>query len=217
MTTIRVALADDHLVVRAGIRAVLERIEGIVIVGEAANGREALALVEQFQPQVLLTDITMPELNGLELTARISKSHPSVRVIVLSMHSAEEYVRQALRVGAAGYLLKDSDASEIEKAVRVVAAGGSYLTPSISRHVVGNYLNRLGPEAEPPEILTSRQREILQAIAEGKSTKETALAFGISVKTVETHRTQLMDRLKIHNIPGLVRYAIRAGMISQDP
>jgi DNA-binding NarL/FixJ family response regulator len=216
MTTIRVVLADDHLIVRAGIRAVLERIEGIVIVGEASNGREALALVEQFLPQVLLTDIAMPELNGLELTARISLSHPRVRVIILSMHSAEEYVRQALRAGAAGYLLKDSDAGEIERAVIEVAAGRSYLAPSLSTRVIGNYLKRLGPGADPAEILTPRQREILQAIAGGKSTKETALALGISVKTVETHRAQLMDRLKIDNVPGLVRYAMRTGMISPD-
>lgn len=216
MTTIRVVLADDHPVVRAGIRAMLERIEGIEILGEANNGREALALVEQLQPQLLLTDIAMPELNGLELTARITKSHPHVRVIILSMHSTEEYVWQALRAGAAGYLLKDTDAKEIELAVTEVAAGRSYLTPAISKQAVENYLQRLGPDSNPADILTQRQREILQAVAEGKTTKEIARAFGISGKTVETHRTQLMERLNIDNIPGLVRYAMRAGMVPPE-
>ncbi len=216
MTTIRVVLADDHPVVRAGIRAMLERVEGIVILGEAGNGREALLLVEQLQPQLLLTDIAMPDLNGLELTARIAKSHPGVRVIVLSMHSAEEYVWQALRAGAAGYLLKDTDAEEIERAVKEVAAGRSYLTPAVSKQVVENYLQRLGPAAKPADLLTPRQREILQAVAEGQTTKEIAQAFGISVKTVETHRTQLMQRLNIDNIPGLVRYAMRAGIVPPE-
>lgn len=213
MTTISVVLADDHPVVRAGIRAMLERIGGIAVLGEASNGREALALVEKLRPQLLLTDISMPELNGLELAARVSECHPHVRVIILSMHSAEEYVWQALRAGAAGYLLKDTDAAEIELAVKEVAAGRSYLTSAVSKQVVENYLQRLGPAARPADILTPRQREILQAVAEGRSTKEIALAFGISVKTVETHRTQLMDRLNIHDIPGLVRYAMRAGMV----
>ena len=216
MSTIRVVLADDHPVVRAGIRTMLERIEGIEILGEANNGREALALVEQLQPQLLLTDIAMPELNGLELTARITQSHPLVRIIVLSMHATEEYVWQALRAGAAGYLLKDTDADEIALAVKAVAAGKTYLTSAVSKQVVENYLQRLGPEAKPTDILTPRQREILHAIAEGQSTKEIARAFGISVKTVETHRTQLMERLNIHDIPGLVRYAIRAGMVPPE-
>lgn len=216
MPTIRVVLADDHPVVRAGIRAMLERIEGIAILGEASNGREALALVEKHQPQLLLSDIAMPELNGLELTARIVKSHPGVRVIILSMHATEEYVWQALRAGAAGYLLKDTDAAEIELAVKEVAAGRSYLTPTVSKQVVENYLQRLGPDAKSTDILTPRQREILQAIAEGKTTKEMARVFGISVKTVETHRAQLMERLNIHDVPGLVRYAMRTGMVPPE-
>ncbi len=213
MTTIRVVLTDDHPVVRAGIRAMLEQIEGIVILGEANNGREALALVEQLQPQLLLTDIAMPEMNGLELTARVTKSHPQVRVIILSMHAAEEYVWQALRAGAAGYLLKDTNAREIELAVKEVAAGKSYLTPAVSKQVVESYLQRLGPAAKPADILTPRQREIVQAVAEGKTTKEIARAFGISGKTVETHRAQLMERLNIDNIPDLVRYAMRIGIV----
>lgn len=216
MTTIQVVLADDHPVVRAGIRAMLERIEGIEgieILGEANNGREALSLVEQLQPQLLLTDIAMPELNGLELTARITKSHPNVRVIVLSMHATEEYVWQAMRAGATGYLLKDTDADELELAIKTVAAGKTYLTSAVSKQVVENYLQRLGPEAKPADILTPRQREILRAVAEGQSTKEIARAFGISGKTVETHRTQLMERLNIDNIPDLVRYAMRLGIV----
>lgn len=213
---IRVVLADDHTVVRTGIRAMLERIAGIEILGEASNGREALALVEQHRPHLLLTDIGMPELNGLELTARVTKDFPGTRVIILSMHAAEEYVWQALRAGAAGYLLKDTDAKELEVAIKTVMESKSYLTSAVSRQVVENYMQRLGNGASALDILTQRQREILQLIAEGKSTKEIARTLSISVKTVETHRTSLMDRLQIYDIPGLVRYAIRMGVVPPE-
>lgn len=211
--SIRVVLADDHSVVRAGIRAMLERIPEIEILGEAGNGREALALVEQHRPHLLLTDIGMPEMNGLELTARVTKELPAVRVIILSMHATEEYVWQALRAGAAGYLLKDTTPAELELAVTSVAEGKSYLTSSVSQQAVENYMQRLGNGTSALDMLTPRQREILQLIAEGKTTKEVARVLGISVKTVETHRTQLMDRLQIYDIPSLVRFAMRMGIV----
>lgn len=213
---IRVVLADDHAVVRAGIRAMLERISEIEILGEAGNGREALELAERLRPQILLADISMPEMNGLELAARVTKDFPNVRVIILSMHAAEEYVWQALRAGAAGYLLKDTDVVELELALRTVAQGKSYLTPAVSKQVVENYMQRLGNESSPTDILTPRQREILQLIAEGKSTKEIARVLGISGKTVETHRTLLMERLEIYDIPGLVRCAMRMGLVPPE-
>lgn len=210
--SIRVVLADDHTVVRAGIRAMLERIAGIEILDEASNGREALALVDQHRPHLLLTDIGMPEMNGLELTARVTKEFPNVRVVILSMHTTEEYVWQALRAGAAGYLLKDTDVGELELAIRSVTEGKSYLTSAVSRQVVENYMQRLGNGTNALDILTPRQREILQLIAEGKSTKEIARTLSISAKTVETHRTSLMDRLQIYDIAGLVRFAMRMGL-----
>ncbi len=213
MTSLKVVLADDHTVVRAGIRAILERIAGIEILGEASNGREALALVEQHQPHLLLTDIGMPEMNGLEATSRVTKEFPNVRVIILSMHATEEYVWQALRAGAAGYLLKDTDVKELELAIKSVAAGKSYLTSSVSQQKVENYMQRLGAGASPLDLLTPRQREILQLIAEGITTKAIASMLNISVKTVETHRSLLMDQLQIYDIPGLVRYAMRMGMV----
>lgn len=211
--SIRVVLADDHSVVRAGIRAMLERISEIEILGEAGNGRDALALVEQHRPHLLLTDIGMPEMNGLELTARVTKESPAVRVIILSMHATEEYVWQALRAGAAGYLLKDTTSAELELAVTSVAEGKTYLTSSVSQQAVENYMQRLGNGTSALDMLTPRQREILQLIAEGKTTKEVARVLGISVKTVETHRTQLMDRLQIYDIPSLVRFAMRMGIV----
>jgi DNA-binding NarL/FixJ family response regulator len=162
-------------------------------------------------------DITMPEMNGLEATRRIVKELPETRVIMLSVHTNEEYVLQALRTGAAGYLLKDAGRAELEIAVAAVARGETYLSPAVSRHVVGDYVRRTGGGAEGSlEMLTPRQREILQLIAEGKSTKEIAAILDVSVKTIETHRAQLMDRLAIHDVAGLVRYAIRAGIVTAD-
>ena len=213
MNPIRVLLADDHPVVRLGIRTMLQNLEGIEIVGEASDGREAIDLTKTHQPQVLLTDIAMPEMNGLETAARVAKDFPNVRVIILSVHATEEYVWQALRAGAAGYLLKDADKPELEFAIKSVADGKTYLTPAVSKQVVENYLQRLGGGTGSVDVLTPRQREILRLIAEGKTTKEIAGMLEISVKTVETHRAQLMDRLEIHDIPGLVRYAMRLGLV----
>jgi DNA-binding NarL/FixJ family response regulator len=199
---------------RAGIRSLLEKIPGVEVVGEAADGREAVALVKSTSPNMVLMDIAMAGLNGLEATARIRKEFPRVRVIILSMHANEEYVLQTLRAGAAGYLLKDSATAELELAIHAVARGDTYLSPAISKRVIDDYLGRTSGQKSFAEQLTPRQREILQLIAEGKSTKEIAYLLNLSIKTVETHRTQLMDRLDIHDVPGLVRYAMRIGLVT---
>ncbi len=211
--SIRILLADDHNLMRAGIRSLLEKIVGVVVVGEASDGREAFESVKAHAPNIVLMDIAMAGLNGLEATARIIKEFPQVRVIILSMHANEEYVVQTLRAGAAGYLLKDAATAELELAIQAVARGDTYLSPAISRRVIEEYLGRTSNQRGPGEQLTPRQREILQLIAEGKSTKEIAFVLNVSIKTVETHRTQLMDRLNIHDIPGLVRQAMRMGLV----
>jgi DNA-binding NarL/FixJ family response regulator len=216
VTAIRVMLVDDHKLVRAGLRALLQSLDGVEVVAEAAHGREALSLMVTYQPDVVLMDIGMPEMNGLEATARIVKDYPKSLVIILSMHSSEEYVLKALRAGAAGYLIKDAGSAELEVAVRAVARGESYLSPAVSKHVVGEYVRRVSGEANPPEVLTPRQREILQLLAEGHSAQDIAQTLSISVKTVETHRAQLMERLDIHDLAGLVRYAIRAGLVNPE-
>lgn len=213
---INLVIADNHTLVRAGFRSLVEDLAGVEVVGEAENGREALRLVATLTPHLVLMDIAMPELNGLEATARIAHDFPRVRVLIVSMHANEEYVYQALRAGAAGYLLKDSGTEELELAIRAIARGETYLSPAVSKYVVTDYVRRLGEESSPLDQITPRQREILQLIAEGKSTKEIAELLYISTKTVETHRTQLMDRLDIHDIAGLVRYAIRVGLVLLD-
>lgn len=217
MTPLKILLVDNHTLVRAGIRALLEQIPNVLVVGEAGDGREALKLVEQYRPHLVFMDITMPVMNGLEATVRVVKEFPGTRVVMLSVHTDEEYVLQALRAGAAGYLLKDAGRVELEIAVAAVARGETYLSPAVSRHVVGDYVRRTGSGVEGRlETLTPRQREILQLIAEGKSTKEIASILDVSVKTVETHRAQLMERLDIHDVAGLVRYAIRTGVVTAD-
>lgn len=210
---VRILLADDHNILRSGLRALLEGIAGLEVVGEARDGREALALVKAHRPDVLLTDIAMPGLNGLEATVRVTKDFPHTRVLILSMHPNEEYVCQALRAGAAGYLLKDASIGELEQAIQAVSRGETYLAQTVSKHAIDRYMKRLDGDASPVEILTPRQREILQLIAEGNSTKEVARILHISVKTAETHRTQLMERLDLHDVASLVRYAVRVGMI----
>jgi len=216
MTTIRVLLADDHTLVRAGIRALLQDLEGVEVIAEAGDGREALALVEAHRPDVLLTDIAMPLMTGLELAGRVVHDFAATKVIILSMHASEEYACRALQVGAAGYLLKDSGLAELEIAVRAVARGETYLSPAVSKHVIADYLQRTGGVSSELNRLTLRQREVLRQIAEGKTTKAIARDLGVSVKTVETHRTQLMDRLDIHEIAGLVRFAIRIGLVQTN-
>jgi DNA-binding NarL/FixJ family response regulator len=216
MRPIRILLADDHALVRAGFCALLKTLPGMEVVGEAADGREALALVKTHLPDLVLMDVSMAGLNGLEAAAQIVKEYPNVRVLMLSAHANEEYVKQALRAGAAGYLLKHAAFSELELAIQAVARGETYLSPAVSKQVIADYIRRVGDEASPLELLTPRQREILQLIAEGYSTKEIARILHVSVKTVETHRIQLMERLDIHGVAGLVRYAIRAGMLNVD-
>ena len=215
MTPLRILLADDHTLIRAGIRALLAQMPDIEVVGEAGDGQEALALVKALRPDVLLMDIAMTGMSGLEAAAQVKKECPGVKVIILSMHANEEYVMQALLVGAVGYLLKDAASVELELALKAAVAGQTYLSPAISRQVIENYVTRVGGIV-PPDPLTARQREILQLVAEGRSTKEIAFALEISVKTVETHRAQIMERLDIHDIPGLVKYAMRTGLIPPE-
>ena len=209
-------LADDHTLVRAGIRALVEKLPNVKVVGEAKDGREAILLVRELQPDLVLMDIAMPGLNGLEATARICKEIPKVRVIILSMYANEEYVREAIEAGAAGYLVKKSAAVELEQAITAVAGGENYFSPLVSATVINNRGGRLSADRALIERLTPRQREILQLIAERHATKEIAVILNISVKTVETHRAQLMQRLNIHDVPGLVRFAIRAGLVSLE-
>jgi DNA-binding NarL/FixJ family response regulator len=210
----RVLLADDHTLVRAGLRMLIEGIADMEVVGEASDGLAVLELAEKLQPQVVLMDIAMPGLNGLEATGRISKAWPAMRVLILSMHQNAEYVRQALRQGAAAYLLKDAAPQELELALQAVLNGETYLSPAVSKGVVSEYVQRLRSEDGPENPLTPRQREVLQLIAQGQSTKEIARRLDLSIKTIETHRTQLMKQLDIHEVAGLVRYAVRAGLVS---
>jgi len=214
MNATRVLLVDDHTLVRAGMRALLENLPGVEVVGEARNGREALELVRLESPNLVLMDLAMPDLGGLEVLPRIIKHFPSVKVVVLSVHANEEYVIRALRSGASGYMLKDSATVELELAIKSVARGETYLSPSIASTVIESYLQRVSGASSPLEELTTRQREVLKMIAEGKTTKEVASTLEISVKTVETHRLQLMARLDIHDVPGLVRYAVRNGIVN---
>ena len=209
---LRIVLADDHALVRAGFRALLQSLDGIEVVAEAENGVQALELIERHLPDLVLMDIAMPGLNGLEAAARAAKSAPEVKIIILSMHANEEYVLQSLKAGAKGYLLKDAGLAELQLALESVSSGQTFLSPAISKHLIDAYVERTSDGMEPFSILTSRQREILQLIAEGDTTKEIAQKLGVSVKTVETHRTQLMQRLDIHDLAGLVRYAIRLGI-----
>ena len=216
MSRIRVLLADDHTLVRSGIRMVLQTFDGVQVVADAQDGRTALALIEKLRPDIALLDISMPDLNGIETAARIRSRFLQTRVVILSMHAGEEYVSQALRAGASGYLLKDATPAEFEFALRAVARGETYLSPRVSGAVVEKYLRSGEPAVGPLEALTPRQREILQLIAEGRATKQIAAQLGVSIKTVETHRALLMERLGIHNIAGLVRFAVRTGIVQGD-
>ena len=213
MKPIRVVLAEDHALVRAGIRSLLEKLVGIEVVGEAADGHAALELAAATAPDVLMLDVSMPGLNGLEASSRAVRRFPRTRVLVLSMHANEEYVQRALEGGARGYLLKDAGAEELELAVRAVARGETYLSPAVSKQVIAGYVRRTRVPGSL-EGLSPRQREVLQLIAEGHTTKQIAKKLGVGVKTVETHRPQLMRSLDIHDVAGLVRYAIRMGLVS---
>lgn len=215
--TIRIILADDHPIVRAGIRAELEKLPGVQVAAEANDGREALELIRTHQPDLVFMDISMRGLNGLEATSRITKEFPKTKVIVLSMHQSEEYFWQAIKAGAAGYLLKKAATAELSKALEQVMGGEIYLTREISNRLVKKLpIQHLAHQKTPLEKLTDRQREILQLIAEGQTTKAIALILKVSPKTIEYHRAQLMDRLGIYDIPGLVRFALKSGLIAQD-
>jgi DNA-binding NarL/FixJ family response regulator len=213
MGSIRILLADDHQLVRDGIRSLLEKMPEVEVVGEASNGREVIELVRSKSPSLVLMDIAMPVLDGIATLSRITKQFPRIKVVMLSAYGTEDYVSRAFRSGASGYMLKYAAAVELEMVIRVVAQGKTYVSPSISRIIVNDYLGRSESELSPLEQLTARQREILHMIAEGKNTKEIASILEVSVKTVESHRLQLMARLDIHDVAGLVRYAIRNGLV----
>lgn len=220
MKTIRVVVADDHTLVRAGICALLREIPGVDVVGEAGDGHEALKLARHLRPDVVLLDIAMAGLNGLEVARLVTKEMTGIYVIILSMYANEEYVIQALSFGAAGYVLKDAELAELELALRSAVKGECYLSPAISKRVILSYLGRVntaraeGDDGTSFETLTPRQREIVQLVAEGQTTKEIAKTLGLSAKTVDAHRTQAMERIGVHDVAGLVRYAIKSGIIT---
>ncbi len=213
MKPIRIVLADDHNLVRSGLKSLLEGMHGVEVVAEARNGREAVDLANSANPDVILMDIGMKELNGIEAAAIIARDYPSVRVIILSMHDTQDFVSEALKAGAAGYVLKDAAPLELEFALQAVAGGETYLSPRVLRQVVQSYVRP--PDTETGlEALSPRQREILKAIAIGRTTKQIAYDLALSIKTIETHRAQIMERLDIHDIAGLVRFSIRIGLIN---
>jgi DNA-binding NarL/FixJ family response regulator len=213
-TPIRVLLADDHALVRAGIAALLREISGIEVAGEADDGAEAVALARKLEPDIVLLDIAMQGMGGLEAIGQVTAACPGAKVIILSMHTGEEYVQHALRAGAKGYLIKDSATAELDLAVRCVMRGETYLSPAVSRHLIKGYVKESGEASSDP--LTPRQREVLKLLAEGKSTKEIAQLLGLSVKTVETFRAQIQERLGIRDLAGLIRYAMRTGLVPPE-
>lgn len=213
MDKLRVLLVDDHSLVRAGIRALLETMARVEIVGEASGGRAAIELVRAHRPDIVLMDIAMDDMDGLTATRAITAEHRAVKVIVLSMHDTGDFFDQALRCGARGYLLKDAAVAELEMALSAVERGDVYLSPAVSRHVVGNLLARGTTEERPAAVLTPRQNEILQLIGNGRGTKEIARQLELSVKTVEAHRAQIMERLGVRDIANLLLEAARRGLI----
>jgi two-component system response regulator NreC len=207
---IRILLADDHVLVRQGFKLILSEQSDMQIVGEAANGREAVELGEKLQPDVVIMDVTMPELNGIEATRRLIANAPRARVLALSMHKDAVYVREILRAGARGYLLKDSADADLIAAVRAIAKGEGYLSPAVSDAVLTDYRRHV---TDPLDLLTTREREVLQMIAEGKTNKEIATTLNLSVYTVEAHRGRVMEKLNLHSAGELVRFALRSGLI----
>jgi len=212
----RVLLADVHTLFREGLRLLLERLPDVEVVGETGDGREALDMIDRMRPDVAILDTTLPGLSGLEVAERARPASPSTRIVILATHSGQGYVAHALRVGVAGYLLKECGAAELASAVRAVQRGEFYLSPAISKHVVEGFLNGAHGDADPLVGLSPRQREVLQLLAEGKANKEIAADLRLSVKTVEAHRAHLMERLGIHRVPGLVRVAMRAGLLGAE-
>ncbi|HEX6718589.1 MAG TPA: response regulator transcription factor [Pyrinomonadaceae bacterium] len=215
MNPMRVLIADDHALVRAGIRALVEKIEGVVVVAEAGKGNEALELVDELRPDLILLDITMPDGGGFEVLDQVAKKYPNIKVIVLTVHEAGEYAIRALREGAVGFLPKSAASTELEQAIQTVLRDEIYISPETSRKTLLEY----GKGATKRDLLATlspRQTEVLRLIAEGRTTKQIAQVLEISVKTVETHRAQLMERLGIHDVAGLVRYAIIVGLIEVE-
>jgi len=213
---IRILLADDHTVMRGGLRLVLEQQAGLRVVGEAGDGREAVFLAEKLKPNVLVMDIGMPNLNGIEACRQVNTRFPEIAIVILSMHSDEGYILRALRAGARAYLLKDSAEADLVRAVQAVVAGKSYFSPAVSKVLLADYMRKLqrtGAE-DSFELLSPREREILQLVAEGKSNKEIADLLHISIYTVETHRAAVMKKLNLRGIPELILYAVRKGIIS---
>jgi len=209
-------LADDHTLMRSGLRVLLEQQSDLAVVGEASDGREAVALVASQRPDVLVMDIGMPSLNGIEAAAQITQSHPEISIVMLSMHSDESYVLRALKAGARGYLLKDSAEADLIRAVHSVTEGKSFFSPAVSKVLLDDYVRKLkrsGTE-DPYDLLTPREREVLQLVAEGESNKDVAQLLNLSVYTVETHRSNIMEKLNLHGVPELILYAVRKGIIS---
>ena len=216
MAKIRVLLVEDHTVVRQGLRRVLDNDPEIEIVGEVGDGRAAVDAVRELDPTVAVVDISLPNLNGIEVTRQLANASPDTKVLILSMHADDVYVRQSLKAGAKGYLLKDADDHDLIKAVMALSAGGSFFSPAVSKILLEGYLQEGPDSTDELSVLSDREREVLQLIAEGKSTKEIAFALGLSIKTVETHRAAIMGRLDIHDVPGLALFAVRHGLIQLD-
>ncbi len=216
MTTIRVLVADDHALVREGIRHVLDAEAGIEVVAEASNGREAVELALQHVPDVVLLDITMPEETGLKAAARLRELLPSARVLLLSMHDHVEYVREGMRIGTHGYILKDSAGEELRAAVRAVHAGGTFFSPAVVQRLTGSAAESAAPAAVSVDGLTPRERDVLQGISRGLTNKAIAGELGISPRTVEAHRESLMKKLQIHSVAGLTRLALEAGLVRES-
>jgi DNA-binding NarL/FixJ family response regulator len=216
MFAIRIVLADDHTILRKGLRLLLERETDFKVVAEASHGKEAVDAVEREVPDVVIMDIAMPMMNGIEATKRVNETHPKTAVIILSVHSDEAYVLRALKAGARGYLLKDSAESDLIQAVRAVVAGKAYFSPAVSKILADDYVRQVREQGveDPYDLLTARERELLQLIAELKATKEIAELLGLSPHTVDTHRGNLMQKLNIHSIPEVILYAVRRGVIS---
>jgi DNA-binding NarL/FixJ family response regulator len=217
MSPIRIVLADDHDVVRAGIRGILDRQKDIEVVGEAANGREAVSLARSLRPEIIVMDIAMPELNGLEATRQIVAADAGVKVLILSMHSSRQFVSEVLKAGALGYLLKNNALRELAPAIAAVARGKVYLSPGVAEVVVEDYVRHVPATGQVAfSALSAREREVLQLLAEGKTSKEIANSLSLSVKTIESHRAQIMDKLGIHTVAELTKFAVREGLTPLD-